>query len=90
MSKTDNTDAKHNAKITEADWLKCGYVLKLKLGGGIDVVQSKSLKKTPAERAHATALIIDKLVKQADCGSIFVSKEDCSLVLEYYPGLLKR
>lgn len=88
MSAPDRPQPKEKTTIKEAEWLKPGWIVKLKKGGGIHVVQA-SKKTVPAERAHASAIIIDELVGTSDGGAIFMSKEDCSLVLEYYPELLK-
>lgn len=74
--------------IREADWLSNGYVISLRQGGGIHLCETKPGE--PLERAQRIITAIDEVAKHPDSTAIFLTKEDCALVTEFYPDLLTR
>jgi len=77
-----------NLKVITAEWLIPGYVFALRKGGGFQITDTKP--GNPLNRAQSVVITIDKMSREPDCSAIFLTKEDCALVSEFFPDALKR
>ncbi|MBX9720567.1 MAG: hypothetical protein K2X81_04140 [Candidatus Obscuribacterales bacterium] len=75
-------------KITSADWLAPNWVFGLHIAGGMELTKIESIN--PQQRAQTIIQAIERIRTQANCSAIFMTKEDCAIVSEYFPESFKR
>ena len=76
--------------ITTADWLVPGWIVAPRIGGGIHTGQIMLSNPQPIDRASAILDAIEQMQRQFQFAAVFLSKEDCALVCEYFPDAFKR
>jgi hypothetical protein len=74
--------------VVSAEWLCSGYVFALKKTGGFLITDIRP--GSPFDRAQNIVVTIDKMSREPHCSAIFLTKEDCALVSEFFPDVLKR
>ncbi len=79
---------KGKIKITSAEWLAPSWVFGLRIAGGMELTKIEA--NNPAQRAQTIVQAIERIRAQADCSGIFMTKEDCAIVSEYFPDSFKR
>ncbi len=74
--------------VISAEWLSLGYVFALKKTGGFQITETRP--GSPFNRAQNIVVTIDKMSREPDCSAVFLTKEDCALVSEFFPEALTR
>ncbi len=75
-------------KITSADWLAPNWIFGLRIAGGMEITKIEA--SNPMQRAQTIVHAIQKIRAEAQCSGIFMTKEDCAIVSEFFPESFKR
>jgi hypothetical protein len=77
-------------KVISAEWLSPGFVFALSKGGGFQITDTKVGNGNPIDRAQRIISTIDTMSREPNCSAVFLTKEDCALVSEFFPDALTR
>jgi hypothetical protein len=84
------TESENKMIISDAEWLKPGWIFAALVNGGFQLTQVKVARDKTSVFADAVLDVLDELKQRADTTGIFLAQDDCAVVSEYHPQAFNR
>ena len=88
MTRNENQSS-DSVQVTQADWLKPGWLFVLKKSGGFEVTRFETPRGNTLVFSQSIFARLEKIRQTPGLTKVFMSSDDCALISEHFPEFHK-